>query len=87
MKYEHPTIKVEEPVPGYYHITGIPSHQAGNEIAPVALVIAPSVPDDLLKAILADRAGEPKTAQQPPKKEHVKQSSATPAPKAKLHRK
>lgn len=60
MQYEHPNIKVEEPAPGHYAVSGI-AHSSifiegeGHVVAPGNFYISPGVPDSLLEAILEDR--------------------------------
>lgn len=59
--YEHPTIVVEFPAPGHYSIRGLPQQSVfvegeGHIVAPDICYISPAVPDDVLEAILRDRA-------------------------------
>jgi hypothetical protein len=68
MKFDHPTIEIEQPAPGHYAVSGIPAAQVfiegtGHVVAPNTLYISPAVPDELLEHILADRrAQQPKAA-------------------------
>jgi hypothetical protein len=70
MKYNHPQIQVEKVAPGHYSVTGIPAQTffkegEGHTVAPNTLYISPAVPDELLEAILADRATQRKLGKTP----------------------
>ena len=62
MKYEHPTIRIDEPLPGHYLISGY--HPAAVFVPDVGHIvplrecyIAPELPTETLRAIIADREG------------------------------
>jgi hypothetical protein len=59
-KFRHPTITIETPAPGHYAIKGVQSPKqyiegSGWVVAPDTCYVSPGVPDEALKAILADR--------------------------------
>lgn len=59
MQYEHPHITVSSPAQGHYIIDGLPSGNTmtdeGRLVHPTAVHIPPTVPSDLLAAILEER--------------------------------
>ena len=64
MKYDHPTIRVEEPKPGAFIISGhrpasffIPD--VGHYVPPGECYISPGIPADLLRAIADAKDGKP----------------------------
>jgi hypothetical protein len=64
MKYDHPTICVEEPKPGAFIISGhrpasffIPD--VGHYVPPAECYISPEIPADLLRAIADAKDGKP----------------------------
>jgi hypothetical protein len=59
MKYEHPRITVSSPAPGHYFINNIPASNAPTDegllVSPDVVHIPPSLPSDLLLAIVEAR--------------------------------
>jgi hypothetical protein len=59
MKYEHPRIAVSSPAPGHYFIANIPASNAPTDegllVSPDVVHIPPSLPSDLLLAIVEAR--------------------------------
>jgi hypothetical protein len=59
MKYEHPRITVSSPAPGHYFIANIPASNAPTDegllVSPDVVHIPPSLPSDLLLAIVEAR--------------------------------
>lgn len=74
MKYDHPNIKVEEPVRGVFIVAGhrpasILLPESGHYVPPAECYIGPEIPADLLRAI-ADAKDGGKPAPEP---EHVQE--------------
>lgn len=74
MKFEHPTIKIEEPAAGHYVILGHNPRSVfiegeGHVVPPHECYIAPEVPDDALLAVLEDREERRKMSVKPQTKQ------------------
>ena len=64
MNYHHPSIRVEQPAPGHYVITGhnpasVLVPETGHIVPLAQCYIPPELPSDVLLAIVADRGDLP----------------------------